>query len=199
MHTVFSRKPSVRGKWWMSSSWLTQKWLTPNGSWKCRKLPLIRKWTQRYYLYSWDLILSWMLSTVKRESEVLMKTSTRSRKQRLSWRTSCRRPNSSRTSAWRRLKSRWCKGRSRSPSKRRRSFVLKRSSSPPWRDPPRQKPTRCSSWLRDGSEWLPLQTFPRHCLSVTVSVAANYVGTLYFINRKEACEKNPDGCPGLAL
>lgn len=65
---------------------------------------------------------------------------------------SCRLPKSSRRSVWRRLKSRWCRGRSRSQLRRRRSPERTRSSSPLWRDLQRPKPTRCSSWLRDRSE-----------------------------------------------
>lgn len=82
----------------------------------------------------------------------LTKTSHLLRKQRLSWRMSCRRPKSSRRFVWRRLKSRWCRGRSRSLLRRRRSSALTRSSSPLWRDLQRLKPTRCSSWQRDRSE-----------------------------------------------
>lgn len=45
---VFYRKLSARRKWWMWSSWLTQKWLILNESLKCRKLLSIKKWTLRY-------------------------------------------------------------------------------------------------------------------------------------------------------
>lgn len=42
------RKPSAKRKWWMWSSLPTQRWQTPKESWKCRKPPSIKKWTQRY-------------------------------------------------------------------------------------------------------------------------------------------------------
>lgn len=101
------------------------------------------------------------------------------RKQKPSWRTSCRRPKSSRRFVWKRLKSRWCRGRSRSLLRRRRSSALTRSSSLLSRDPPRLKPTRCSSWLRDRSEWIRHRVTVQ-CTSLKVCSCDHDEGELFF-------------------
>lgn len=74
------------------------------------------------------------------------------RKPRPSWRTSCRRPRSSRRSAWRSWRSRWCSAASRSPSRNGRSGAPTRSWSPTSSGPPRPKPSRCCNLPKDTSE-----------------------------------------------
>lgn len=142
-----TRKQNVGRRWWTSSSWLIPGWPIPNESWSCTRLHLIRRLTPRLVLS--DSNLHSEVFKLKLFDHLGFNVL---RKLKLSWHMSCRQRKSNKRSAWRRLKSKLCRGRNKSLLRRRKSLELTRSSLLLWRDQQKLRLTRWCSWLKDTSK-----------------------------------------------